>query len=128
MFEENSMKPIERLTHHVSFRTGIIGLALMVILALALTSARRVELAVNAAVGRDVPAAAVAARAENGTSIRPFRIKVPEADLAELRQRIAATRWPEKETVADQSQGVPLGMIRELARYWGNGYDWRKAE
>ena len=128
MFEENRMKPIERLTHRVSFRAGIIGLGLMVILALSLTSVRRMELAVDAAVGRDVPTATVAARADTGTSIRPFRINVPEADLAELRQRIAATRWPEKETVADQSQGVPLGMIRELARYWGNGYDWRKAE
>ena len=62
------------------------------------------------------------------TTIRPFRVNVPDKDLAELRRRIAATRWPEKETVADQSQGVPLAMIRELASYWGTDYDWRKAE
>jgi pimeloyl-ACP methyl ester carboxylesterase len=64
----------------------------------------------------------------NDTAIRPFRVNVPEKDLAELRRRIAATRWPEKETVADQSQGVPLAMTRELARYWATDHDWRKAE
>ncbi len=62
------------------------------------------------------------------TTIRPFRFNVPDKDLAELRRRIAATRWPEKETVADQSQGVPLAMIRELASYWGTDYDWRKGK
>jgi pimeloyl-ACP methyl ester carboxylesterase len=64
----------------------------------------------------------------NGTAIRPFRVNVPEADLAELRRRVLATRWPEKETVADHSQGVPLAMTQELARYWATEYDWRKAE
>jgi len=53
---------------------------------------------------------------------------VPEADLTKLRRRVLATRWPEQETVADQSQGVPLAMIRELARHWATDYDWRKAE
>jgi pimeloyl-ACP methyl ester carboxylesterase len=62
------------------------------------------------------------------TTIRPFRVNVPDKDLAELRRRIAATRWPEKETVADESQGVPLAMTRELASYWGTDYDWRKVE
>ncbi len=51
-------------------------------------------------------------------AIRPFRIDVPEEDLVDLRRRIQATRWPDKETVADQSQGVPLATMRELARYW----------
>jgi pimeloyl-ACP methyl ester carboxylesterase len=63
-----------------------------------------------------------------GNAIRPFRVNIPEAALVELRRRIAATRWPEKETVADQSQGVPLAMTQELARYWATDYDWRKAE
>mgnify|MGYP003694565551 CR=1 FL=1 len=58
-------------------------------------------------------------------SIRPFRVHVPDTDLAELRRRIAATRWPDKETVADASQGAPLARLQELVRYWGNGYDWR---
>jgi pimeloyl-ACP methyl ester carboxylesterase len=62
------------------------------------------------------------------TTIRPFRINVPEEDLDDLRRRIAATNWPEKETVADQSQGVPLAMIQKLARHWATDYDWRKVE
>ena len=62
------------------------------------------------------------------TAIRPFTIDFPEAELEELRARIAATRWPEKETVADQSQGVPLATIRELARAWATDYDWGKCE
>ena len=61
-------------------------------------------------------------------AIRPFRVNIPDKDLAEMRRRIAAMRWPEKETVADQSQGVPLAMTRELASYWGTDYNWRKAE
>jgi epoxide hydrolase-like protein len=61
-------------------------------------------------------------------AIRPFTIEIPEAEIEALRARIAATRWPERETVADQSQGVPLAMTQELARYWGSGYDWRRCE
>ena len=60
--------------------------------------------------------------------IRPFRINFPESDLVEMRRRIAATRWPERETVSDQSQGVPLATMRALARYWATDYDWRKCE
>src|ERR671936_2705757 len=59
---------------------------------------------------------------------RSFQIQVPEEDLVDLRRRIAATRWPEKETIADQSQGVQLATIQALARYWGTEYDWRKVE
>ncbi|MGN9778408.1 epoxide hydrolase family protein [Micromonospora sp. H33] len=62
------------------------------------------------------------------TDIRPFSIEIPEADLKALRARIAATRWPEKETVPDQSQGVPLATSQALARYWEKEYDWRKVE
>ena len=61
-------------------------------------------------------------------AIRPFRVNVPEAELTEMRRRIHATRFPEKETVADFSQGVQLDFIQELARYWANEYDWRKVE
>jgi pimeloyl-ACP methyl ester carboxylesterase len=71
------------------------------------------------------PATVLAAEAD---AIRPFRINIPEAALIDLRQRIAATRWPDKETVADQSQGAQLAKLQELVRYWGSGYDWRKAE
>jgi pimeloyl-ACP methyl ester carboxylesterase len=65
--------------------------------------------------------------AEDST-IRPFHIDIPEEELADLRGRIAATRWPSKELVADRSQGVQLGPLQELARYWAADYDWRKAE
>ncbi|MFC8301559.1 epoxide hydrolase family protein [Micromonospora orduensis] len=62
------------------------------------------------------------------TEIRPFTVDVPEAELKAMRARIAATRWPEKETVADQSQGVQLATMQTLARYWEKEYDWRKVE
>ncbi len=65
---------------------------------------------------------------ETNIDIRPFHVDVQEAELTDLRRRIAATRWPEKETVADQSQGVPLATIRELAHYWATEYDWRRCE
>jgi len=61
-------------------------------------------------------------------AIRPFHIHVPEKALTDLHRRIAATRWPDKETVTDQSQGVQLEKLQALVRYWGTGYDWRKAE
>ncbi len=61
-------------------------------------------------------------------SVRPFHISVPEEALVDLRRRIAATRWPNREIVNDQSQGVQLGKIQPLVRYWGSDYDWRKAE
>ena len=66
--------------------------------------------------------------AQDNAAIRPFKINVPEEEVTELKRRIKATRWPEKETVADQSQGVQLGTIQELARYWADEYDWRKVE
>ena len=63
------------------------------------------------------------------TAVRPFRVNdVPEADLADLRRRISATRWPERETVTDASQGVQLATMQALARYWATEYDWRKIE
>lgn len=70
---------------------------------------------------------AAAAEAANG-AIRPFRIDIPEADLADLKRRLAATRWPEKETVTDDSQGVPLATLQELAGYWQTKHNWRKIE
>ena len=62
------------------------------------------------------------------TAIRPFRAAVPEEELADLRQRLARTRWPEPETVPDQSQGAQLSSLQRLVRYWGTDYDWRRAE
>jgi len=62
------------------------------------------------------------------SAIWPFRVDFPETDLAELRRRINATNWPERETVSDDSQGVPLALVQQLARYWGSEYDWRRCE
>ncbi len=66
--------------------------------------------------------------AAEDTSIHPFHVHFPEAQLIDMRKRIAATRWPDKETVTDQSQGVQLAKLKELVRYWGTSYDWRKVE
>jgi pimeloyl-ACP methyl ester carboxylesterase len=66
--------------------------------------------------------------ASEDRSIRPFKVQVPQAALDDLRRRIAATRWPDKETVADRSQGTQLAKLQELVRYWGTDYDWRKVE
>ncbi|MFL6775641.1 MAG: epoxide hydrolase N-terminal domain-containing protein, partial [Sphingomicrobium sp.] len=62
------------------------------------------------------------------TSIRPFQFHASDAQLAALKRRILATRWPERETVSDSSQGVPLATMQELARYWARDYDWRKVQ
>ena len=62
------------------------------------------------------------------SSVRAFHISVPEQEIVELRRRIVATRWPDREIVNDRSQGVQLETMRELIRYWGTDYDWRKVE
>ena len=63
-----------------------------------------------------------------GADVRPFQVEIPEEELAQLRRRIEATRWPSKELVADRSQGVQLATLQALARYWTTAYDWRKCE
>ena len=62
------------------------------------------------------------------TAIRPFRVEVPEEQLAELRRRLAATRWPSTELIADRSQGAQLATIQALVRLWATEYDWRACE
>src|SRR2546423_6962569 len=64
----------------------------------------------------------------DAVAIRPFKYNATGAEIADLRRRIEATRWPEKETVADTSQGVPLAPLQDLARYWATDYDWRKCD
>ena len=77
----------------------------------------------------DAPTAALTPRQTPGDeAVRPFRAHVPESDVADMRRRLQATRWPDKETVADASQGAPLAKVRDLVRYWGTEYDWRKGE
>ena len=68
------------------------------------------------------------APAADKTTIRPFQVNVPETELTELRRRIISTRWPDRETVMDESQGLPLTTMQGLARYWATDYNWRKCE
>jgi len=93
-----------------------------------LSPRRRSLLSTAAAAGAVglLPARLLAATEDN--AIRPFRIDIPEATLVDLRRRVVATRWPDRETVTDQSQGVRLAKIQALTRYWGTEYDWRKGE
>ncbi|HYY98714.1 MAG TPA: epoxide hydrolase [Pyrinomonadaceae bacterium] len=93
--------------------------------AMSLTEPAAVHAQQTARAGASVAAKALKSDAD---SIRPFRVQVPQAALEDLRRRIAATRWPEQETVGDASQGVRLATMRELARYWETSYDWRKVE
>ena len=86
-----------------------------------------------AALAQNAPAAPASPRpaataATADTSVRPFHVAVPERELVDLRRRIAQTRWPDRETVTDTSQGVQLATLKELVNYWGDGYDWRKVE
>ena len=92
-------------------------------LSLALLAAPTVPAAAQAQ-----PAPAFTAPAADDASIRPFHVHIPDEALADLHRRLAATRWPDKETVTDQSQGVPLAKMQALVGYWKKDYDWRKAE
>jgi pimeloyl-ACP methyl ester carboxylesterase len=107
------MKPLERLLHRVAFRVGTVIFAVIMVLALLSTSALH---------------SGPVALAADDSAIRPFQVHVPEETLVDLRRRLAATRWPDSETVPDQSQGVQSATMKELVRYWQTDYDWRKAE
>ena len=122
------MKRVESLTHSVTFRSGIAMVAVMMVLAFSSTSARRVGAAALAATVVAMASTPIAAAINTDTAIRPFKVKVPDADLAELRRRIVAMRWPEPEPVPDASQGVQLATMQKLARYWSTDYDSRKGE
>jgi pimeloyl-ACP methyl ester carboxylesterase len=96
--------------------------------AISLSPTRRELLAATAAAGAiSMLPQALRAAAGDG-AIRPFTVNIPQDEITELRRRIAATRWPERETVNDQSQGIQLEKLKALVEYWGAGYDWRKAE
>ena len=97
-------------------------------LSASLSATRRELLAAAATAGATslLPGALRGALAEE--AIRSFTANVPQAEIDELRRRIAATRWPERETVGDQSQGIQLEKLKPLVEYWGTSYDWRKAE
>ncbi len=93
-----------------------------------LASSASAVLAASAAAGAFGLLPERSAAATDDTSVRPFRIDVPEKALVDLRRRVAATRWPERELVTDPSQGVQLATIQKLARFWEADYDWRKVE
>src|SRR5829696_8807364 len=96
------------------------------VLATTAAASAAVGLAASAAPGATAPGSPSTAEEDN--AIRPFHINVPEEALVDLRRRINATRWPERETVNDDSQGVRLATMQNLAAYWGKDYDWRKCE
>lgn len=102
---------------------GVLGVSLLLALPLAAGATDVGVVEWKGPIGATVTPGATAS-----TAIRPFRINVPDKDLKELRRRIQATRWPDKETVGDKSQGVQLAKLQELMKYWGTGYDWRKTE
>jgi pimeloyl-ACP methyl ester carboxylesterase len=104
---------------------GWTRVALLIGATIALTQAQ-MEARSEAAIGGT---SAAQAKTEGGPdAIRPFRVHFSDEALADLKRRIAATRWPERETVSDQSQGVQLATMQKLARYWATAYDWRKCE
>jgi pimeloyl-ACP methyl ester carboxylesterase len=126
--EESRMKSLVRLPARVGIRTALIAVAAMLCFALMSWEGHRMEVAAIAATAVGAAAAKPSAAGDTSTAIRPFRVAVPEADVADMKRRLAATRWPDKETAADHSQGVPLAKLQELVRYWGTDYDWRVAE
>jgi pimeloyl-ACP methyl ester carboxylesterase len=93
-----------------------------------LTRAIRIGVIAMATVTSPTLSSTPAAAENNDTAIRPFRVTIPDKEIVELRDRIAATRWPTKELVGDRAQGVQLATLKELARYWSTEYDWRNAE
>ena len=92
------------------------------------TAAAAGALALTTAEPTGIFGRAQAAEAARDSAIRPFTVQIPEKQLVDLRRRIAATQWPERETVSDSSQGVQLATMQDLARYWATDYDWRKCE
>jgi pimeloyl-ACP methyl ester carboxylesterase len=126
--QEDSMKRLVQLTRRVTFRSGVIAAAAMMVLALSSTSARRVGVVALAATVVGLASTPGGAAEGTDTAIRPFKVKVTDEDLAELRRRILATKWPEPEPVPDASQGVQIATIQKLAHYWATEYDWRKCE
>jgi pimeloyl-ACP methyl ester carboxylesterase len=111
--EEITMTGLHQLTRRATWRSGLILFSGMMVLALSGTAG---------------PRAGLAAAADNGTAIRPFTFHASDEDLADLRRRLASTKWPDSETVADTTQGVQLATMQKLARYWATDYDWRTAE
>ncbi|AGF60626.1 Epoxide hydrolase [Streptomyces hygroscopicus subsp. jinggangensis TL01] len=118
-----------RMTDHTgrgnTGRRGFLGLAAG---AVAVTQTGLSGQAQAATSGRSPASAAASGDAQRSAAVRPFRVRVPQKELNELRRRVKETRWPDRETVRDRSQGAQLAKLRPLVEYWGTGYNWRKAE
>ncbi|EJJ25230.1 putative hydrolase or acyltransferase of alpha/beta superfamily [Rhizobium sp. CF142] len=112
-------------TDNISTRRGVADQAIAIMFGTLLLVPAVYALPAHAA---DLASGTAAKAASADESIRPFQIHVPQSQLDDLRKRIADTRWPDKETVDDASQGIQLSQVQELVRYWGTLYDWRKAE
>nr|WP_051717076.1 epoxide hydrolase [Streptomyces sp. NRRL F-5727] len=106
-------------------RRGFLGLAAGAVAATQLGLSGPAQAATS---GTPAASTAGSRRTRRSTAIRPFRVRVPQREINELRRRVRATRWPDRETVGDRSQGAQLAKLRPLVEYWGTGYDWRKAE
>ncbi|MGW3460655.1 alpha/beta fold hydrolase [Streptomyces olivaceoviridis] len=106
-------------------RRGFLGLAAG---AVAVTQMGLSGQAQAATSGTSPAGAAASGNAQRSAAVRPFRVRVPQKELNELRRRVRETRWPDRETVRDRSQGAQLAKLRPLVEYWGTGYNWRKAE
>ena len=118
---------IKKVHYKTRTATFVLSLLLLAFLAATLAPSARVLGHQFAQTGAQTQVAGKASATEDN-AIRPFHVHVPQEAMVDLRRRIAATRWPDNETVADQSQGVQLGTMKELVRYWGTKYDWQKAE
>ncbi|MGW5494353.1 alpha/beta fold hydrolase [Streptomyces olivaceoviridis] len=118
-----------RMTDHTgrgnTGRRGFLGLAAG---AVAVTQMGLSGQAQAATSGTSPTSAAASGDAQRSAAVRPFRVRVPQKELNELRRRVKETRWPDRETVRDRSQGAQLAKLRPLVEYWGTGYNWRKAE
>jgi pimeloyl-ACP methyl ester carboxylesterase len=115
------------MTKHKSTAASVLPRRTLLLNGLAMAALAAFSPVTVAAIGEETTKKSMAQRSA-ADAIRPFLVHVPQAAIDDLRQRILATRWPDKETVADQSQGVQLATMKKLVRYWGTEYDWRKAE
>src|SRR5262245_60492146 len=134
IFVDSSMRTLDiaccglSLALGISLPTSALGQAVAASSGDALTTLDRRTDMTKVRTARARPKTPAARAATETNDIRPFQVHVSDSALADLRRRVRATRWPEKETVTDNSQGVPLAMMQALARHWGTDYDWRKVE
>src|ERR1700722_12427802 len=125
------MKPNHSLNNAVTPSTmwrSLLGASAAVLSLFVLSEPSFAQTLAAGAESFNTPLSAKAGAPPEDKAIRPFHVKVPQQKLDDLRRRIAATRWPEKEAVTDQSQGVQLAKLQALVSYWEKDYDWRKAE